>query len=227
MVKIFRKLFFGIIIGFLLVNLGCAGKKIYLENETLRNEKVDLEDGINSLTLQLNDQSLECSKEKELRKNELKNLRTRIDRLYKEKQDAIKQITLQDKNKKLLISLPDNILFNKGSYLINTTMKPFLRILADHIRKYPDRFVFIGGHTCDLPTHSSKYSSNWELSALRAMEVLNYFINDEKLPPQQFSIMGFGEYQPKVLHNSEKERMKNRRVQIIILPEELSQQLIN
>lgn len=96
-----------------------------------------------------------------------------------------------------------------GSFKINKNMKPILKILvAEHIRKYPNRLVMVEDQTCNLPIRNENLPTNWELFARRSTEVVRYFIEKEKLPPQHFSTLGLGEYHPQAANNSEKERMK-------------------
>jgi chemotaxis protein MotB len=102
-----------------------------------------------------------------------------------------------------------------------------LKTLAGYIRKHPDRMVIVKGYTCNLPIHTSLFPTNWELSTRRATEVVRYFINEERLSPRQFAAMGFGEYHPQFSNETEAERMKNRRVELVILSEKLTAQFTN
>lgn len=77
--------------------------------------------------------------------------------------------------------------------------------------------VIIEGHTDSIPIKSGKYSSNWELSTARATSVINYIVASKRINPRRLSAVGYGEYVPIAENTSNSGRIKNRRVDIIIL----------
>jgi chemotaxis protein MotB len=116
------------------------------------------------------------------------------------------------------------VLFSKGDFFFapgGTELLPdtvlFLHKVAELIRKSPN-MVLVEGHTDDVPTHSEKFPSNWELSTARAAAVVRYFIETEKLDPKQFIVSGYGEYKPRFPPTPEN-RGQNRRVEIVIMTE--------
>ena len=222
--KIFWRIFPVLILcGVLSINIGCVSRKLLKENERMIKE---CEEGKNILNEQIITQTEEFKQIREDLEKKIKELKKKISHLKRKNDLAVKEIMVTEKEKRLIISLPDRILFTMGSFTINKNMKPLLKTLAKHIRHYPNRLVMVEGHTCNLPIHNENLPTNWELSARRSTEVVRYFIEEEKLPPQQFSALGLGEYHPLVPNNSEKERMKNRRVEIVIFSETLTNQLI-
>ena len=78
----------------------------------------------------------------------------------------------------------------------------------------PNR-VRIEGHTCDLPIHTARYPSNWELSAQRAINVLTYLVR-KGIDPSRLSAVGYADTRPIVPNIDEEHRRKNRRVDIVI-----------
>ena len=76
------------------------------------------------------------------------------------------------------------------------------------------------GHTDDIPTKGGKYPTNWELSTARASAVVRYFLEKMKMDPRRFSAVGYAEYKPRYALIPEN-RPRNRRVEIIILREEI------
>ena len=78
--------------------------------------------------------------------------------------------------------------------------------------------------TCSSDTDnvSIKYSgwkSNRELSTARANNVYHYLVNVGGLDPSKLATMGNGEFRPSASNDTAKDRAKNRRVEIVILPQ--------
>ena len=76
--------------------------------------------------------------------------------------------------------------------------------------------ISIEGHTDNLPIHSERYPSNWELSTSRAVNVLRYFIEKGGISQKRISAVGMGEFQPIAENDTPENRAKNRRVEIVL-----------
>jgi chemotaxis protein MotB len=110
----------------------------------------------------------------------------------------------------------DALLFNPGSAIIREKAWPVLDKIAGTLAK-ADNLVQIEGHTCNLPTRSSRYPSNWELSTARATNVLRYLVERKKLQSWRFAAAGYGAVRPVAMNDTDANRRKNRRVEIVIL----------
>lgn len=82
----------------------------------------------------------------------------------------------------------------------------------------PPRNIIISGHTDNVPIHTAKFESNWELSVMRAVNFMKIILENDKLDPRWFSAKGYGEYKPVASNATKEGRAKNRRVEILILP---------
>jgi chemotaxis protein MotB len=71
----------------------------------------------------------------------------------------------------------------------------------------------VDGHTDDRPINSPQFPSNWELSASRAISVVQYLIA-KGIPAQRLVAAGFGEFQPIDNSGTEEARTKNRRIEL-------------
>ena len=92
--------------------------------------------------------------------------------------------------------------------------------LAGLIReKYPERHVIIEGHTDDQPYQDPSEFSNWDLSAERALSVLDYLV-ERGISPDRLSIAAYAQYRPVADNSTEEGRRKNRRAVIVVQPEE-------
>jgi chemotaxis protein MotB len=145
--------------------------------------------------------------------------------VFKEAMEFFKEQGVYDKIKLvkdergLILRFQETVLFDRGKAELKPEAKAVLAEAAEFLKKIPNQ-VRVEGHTCDLPIHSPQYPSNWELSTARATTVIRYFIA-LGLPGERFSAVGYGEYRPVVPNTSEANRRQNRRVDILILKQEL------
>lgn len=119
-------------------------------------------------------------------------------------------------NEGLEISIQDVVLFNSGDAEIIQGVYPLLLQITGMIQKL-DNSIKIVGHTDNIPMYSAKFRSNWDLSAYRAINVMNFMVGKGKLNPNKFSIQAYGEFKPKFDNSTEVGRAKNRRVEIFIV----------
>ena len=71
----------------------------------------------------------------------------------------------------------------------------------------------IDGHTDNRPISTAQFPSNWELSAARAIAVVQYLIA-QGVSPSHLIAAGFGEYQPLDTGTSDEARARNRRIEL-------------
>ena len=77
--------------------------------------------------------------------------------------------------------------------------------------------VRVEGHTDNVPIHTERFASNWELSTARATTVVRFMIERAGIRPQRFSAAGYAEYMPRVAGSSPEARARNRRIDLIVL----------
>ena len=116
------------------------------------------------------------------------------------------------------LSFADQILFDFGKAHINPVGRALLNQVARAIRQMPDP-VRVEGHTDNIPIQTAHFPSNWELSVARAVNVVKYFIESGNIDPHRLSAVGYGESRPLVANDTPANRMKNRRVEILLLTE--------
>jgi chemotaxis protein MotB len=71
----------------------------------------------------------------------------------------------------------------------------------------------VDGHTDVRPINSPQFKSNWELSAGRAISVVQYLIA-KGVSPQRLVAAGFGEFQPIEPEKTEDAYARNRRIEL-------------
>ena len=77
----------------------------------------------------------------------------------------------------------------------------------------------VEGHTDNVPINTARFPSNWELSTARAVSVVRYLSEVVGVEPDRFSAVGYGDTKPKGSNDTPKNRKKNRRVEIILVPQ--------
>lgn len=156
----------------------------------------------------------------EVLSQELQNLKSAREvlkrRLERELRDQ--QVRLSMAEKGLVITFVAEVLFDSGRAEIREDSKPILDKVARILREeVSENEIGIEGHTDNVPIKHSPWSSNWELSAQRALGVL-YYLESQGIEPRRLSARGYGPYRPVASNETEKGRQLNRRVEIVVLP---------
>jgi len=116
------------------------------------------------------------------------------------------------------ISFEDGLLFNFGKADINSSGFVFLDKMAVLIHKIPGS-VRVEGHTDNVPIHTRRFPSNWELAVARAVSVVKYLAEVGRINPARLSAVGYGESRPLAPNDSTAHRAQNRRVEIVLVME--------
>ncbi len=117
---------------------------------------------------------------------------------------------------KVIIRVPSKVLFPPGKVELTSEGKELLKTLKDFFIRHPDEKINICGYTDDTPVKpNSRFKDNWELSALRAVNVLRYLIR-LGIDPRRMTATGYGEMNPLYPNTSEENRSKNRRVEFVL-----------
>jgi len=124
-------------------------------------------------------------------------------------------LTFSSTEKGLVMKLSDNLLFDAGEVELSSSGNIFLKKVALLFAKTAHP-ILIEGHSDNVPIHTKKFPSNWELSTARAVNVLRFFQEQGGLPPNRLSAVGFGEFQPIFENDTPENRAMNRRVEIIL-----------
>lgn len=116
----------------------------------------------------------------------------------------------------LVVSIQDTLLFDSGSAVITPKAREVLNKISTVLASAPN-YIKVEGHTDNLPIHTPQFPSNWELSVLRATNVVQIMATDGGINPDRLSATGYGEYRPVAANNSDAGRARNRRVDLVIL----------
>jgi chemotaxis protein MotB len=118
-------------------------------------------------------------------------------------------------DKAVRIILPGDLLFDTGMAEIKNAARESLQGIARIIRRTP-YIVNVIGHTDNVPIHSAKYATNWELSVARACAVARFLIEDMRIPRRRFYVTGHSSNLPVTSNRTDAGKAQNRRVEIVI-----------
>lgn len=132
--------------------------------------------------------------------------------------EELKDIDVQVQKGVVFISLSDNMLYRSGSYEISPAANDVLSKIAKIIKDYPTYDVMVEGNTDNVPISRENIRNNWDLSALRASSVVQALQTKHGVDPKRMTAGGRGEYNTVATNATPAGRNKNRRTEIIILP---------
>lgn len=116
---------------------------------------------------------------------------------------------------RVVIRIEEKGTFMSGSDRVTGTFETLLEDMSGIFVGLPGT-VSIDGHTDNLPIHTPRFSSNWDLSALRAASVANILQRNRELQPERLLVQGFADTNPRASNDTAEGREKNRRVEITI-----------
>ncbi|MEE8556578.1 MAG: OmpA family protein [Myxococcota bacterium] len=194
-----------------------------LERSALGRERLDLMNELEDLRHDLEEARGSLEEERRQREGseaEVQALQGSYHALVEELEDELEkgQIEILQLRGRLQIRALESILFASGSAEIKPTGREVLAKVADQLRKQSGHQVRIEGHTDRVPISTLEFPSNWELSCGRAARVLRFLV-DEGLDPERMSAVGVGSQQPIESNDSPEGRARNRRIEIVLVPE--------
>ena len=116
----------------------------------------------------------------------------------------------------LVVSLQEVGFYESGSSSVRPASLGAIDRLAAVLKKRNEA-LRIEGHTDNVPIHTQRFDSNWELSTARSSELVKLFIVNYQFEAARMSAAGFAEYHPVAPNDTPENRARNRRVDIVIL----------
>jgi chemotaxis protein MotB len=201
-----------------------ANAALQSENQTLQERIGDLEGEIAQLTAQINDlankagitekELAELRAEKAKREKELAVYRNLFASLKKMVDAGTIKVGFRDG--RLVVQLDDAILFDSGRAELKQGGQDALAELVVSLKEV-NRDWIVAGHTDNVPIKTAKFSSNWQLSTARAIEVVNYMVR-AGMPAKTVGAAGYAEFDPVADNSTAEGRAQNRRIEIIMMP---------
>jgi chemotaxis protein MotB len=127
-----------------------------------------------------------------------------------------REVSMSMRREGLVVSLKEMGFFDSGSATIRPGSLDAISRLADVLRERPEN-LRVEGHTDNVPIHTARYATNWELSTARATELIQLLITNYGIPPSHLSAAGYGEFHPVASNDTPEGRAQNRRLDVVIL----------
>jgi len=171
------------------------------------NSMIPMEDAGKSESISTNESQLE-----EDRMTEIKKM---LDKEIKQEGYADK-IKVDLNGEGLDIAIQDVVLFNSGEADVLKEVSPLLLKISNMLNGL-DNQIRVAGYTDNVPISNGKFRSNWDLSAMRAINVMNFMVSSGGIKQDNVSIQAYGEYKPKTSNSTEEGKAQNRRVEIYVV----------
>lgn len=196
--------------------------------EETKAKLATLEETINDQATKILElESTKGSLEGELQKKEaaLAAMKQLQDALAKSLVEEIEtgEISVSERGGFLVVDVSDKVLFATGQAELSERGQKVITKLADSLKELPRESVFqVGGHTDNQAIKSeevkARFPTNWELSAARATNVVRFLEETCEVPGERLVAAGFSQYRPVASNKKERQRAKNRRIEIALLP---------
>ncbi|WP_299922964.1 OmpA family protein [uncultured Pelagimonas sp.] len=122
-------------------------------------------------------------------------------------------VGIRNTGDRLIVTMPQDILFATDSAELRPTLTSDLRDVAQSLLAYPDTTAQVIGHT----DSDGEAAYNLDLSERRARSVASVLLS-EGVPSGRVQSIGQGEDQPIASNLTPEGKAQNRRVEIVILP---------
>ncbi len=124
-------------------------------------------------------------------------------------------VEVETDGKKIIIRIKEKGSFDSGSAELKFESIPVLAKIRDVLLGVKGN-VAIEGHSDNIPYAGRDYESNWDLSVARALAVGNELFGDPRIDQSRFRIIGYADTKALVPNTTRENRIKNRRVEIIV-----------
>lgn len=198
-------------------------QQLMIELDNVRTQLELKEDRLDKLDSELRDKEASLQ-EREAKIKELTDMIQEKDAALTSLKDKIakalagyedKGLSVEQKNGRIYVNMEAKLLFASGSTAVGKEGKQAVVDLAKVIQDQPDLSIMIEGHTdTDKVTSSTIPRDNWELSVLRATEVVKIMMNNSNIDPNRLTAAGRSEYIPV----DESDKSKNRRIEVVLTP---------
>ncbi|MEA3640543.1 MAG: type IVB secretion system protein IcmH/DotU [Lamprobacter sp.] len=127
-------------------------------------------------------------------------------------------LSVEQDGMRSMVRIKSDTLFRSGSADVEDQFLPILERISKAINDVPGRIVIVG-HSDNIPIKTARFPSNWELSRMRAVNVMTelgrHLDNPERMAPE-----GRADTEPVAPNDTKANRALNRRVEIYVYEQE-------
>ena len=209
-------------------------KKLLEQLEQAQTALFEKEDELNNLSnsLGVKEEELKLAEQelsaRSIRVTELETIINRKDSMVTALKKSISKaliglegegLTIEQRNRKVYISLEEDLLFASGKYVVNSGGVTALNKLATALSTQTDLEILVEGHTDNIPlSGKGLVKDNWDLSVMRATNVVKVLTKNQSLNPLQLTAAGRAEFVPIASNETKQGRSSNRRIEMILSP---------
>ena len=209
-------------------------KKLLEQLEQAQTALFEKEDELNNLSnsLGVKEEELKLAEQelsaRSIRVTELETIINRKDSMVTALKKSISKaliglegegLTIEKRNGKVYISLEEDLLFASGKYVVNSGGVTALNKLATALSTQTDLEILVEGHTDNIPlSGKGLVKDNWDLSVMRATNVVKVLTKNQGLNPLQLTAAGRAEFVPIASNETKQGRSSNRRIEMILSP---------
>jgi chemotaxis protein MotB len=129
------------------------------------------------------------------------------------------KIGLKLEGRGLVISLQESAFFASGDDAVSEASHSILAKIAAEAQAMSNP-IRLEGHTDAIPIRTPRFRSNWELSAARAIAMMDLLKEQFRISAERMSIAGYADNAPVDSNETAEGRAKNRRVDLVVLSKE-------
>jgi chemotaxis protein MotB len=126
-------------------------------------------------------------------------------------------LTVRVVRSRMVMQLPESALFEPDGADLTPDGKRVLDRVADALLSIRERNFQVGGHTDSATLHKGRFVNSWQLSSVRALNVMLYLI-DRGVPKARLSAAAYADTEPVADDATPEGRIQNRRLEIVLLP---------
>ncbi|MBN2322782.1 MAG: flagellar motor protein MotB [Spirochaetes bacterium] len=213
-----------------LVTTGCVSSKRY---EQLEAAYASLQAGydaamreLDAMDSEVEELRGELEKEKTASAEELAKIQETYGALVEDLKDEISQgrVEVEQIKGKLQLTMAEEVFFDSGRAELKEEGKQLLSRIAVILKDIPEKNIRVEGHTDNVRIGKALrevYPSNWELGAVRAVNVVRYLEAETGIDPLRLSAVSYAQYRPVASNRSKSGRAKNRRIEIVLVERDL------
>lgn len=138
---------------------------------------------------------------------------------------AAGKLNLSFRHDQIILELPAAMLFPAKRATLTRKGKASLQEILEVLIDYQDQRFVIAGHTDDTRVRTRRFKSNWQLSTAQAVSVIDFMVKSSGFAASKLAAAGYGGFAPLVPNSDAESRAKNRRIEIILVPDIMSEDL--